>query len=219
MQWTLVVPAKTLPAAKSRLAPATSGPDQHRDLVEAIRWDTLEAARAAAGVARVVVVTDRLPSEVDPLIPGDPRQLVVQRSPGLNGAIRDAAEHARELWPLDGIAALVGDLPALREQDLVRALRSAARVPAGFVPDASGSGTTLLTARPEVRLHPLFGTGSASRHAEQATRLDAGASLRCDVDTIADLEAALLLGVGRHTARCWERLGAGRVPGVHDGVA
>jgi 2-phospho-L-lactate guanylyltransferase len=187
----VVIPAKSLPVAKSRLLPASSDPAAHRRLVEAIRADTIAAATAADGVARVVVVTDR---------PGQPGTFV-QTRPGLNAALEEAAEDAGRRWPGDGVAVIVGDLPALRPDDLAAALADAARHGRAYVPDSAGTGTTLLAVTPGGGpLRPAFGAGSAARHAAGATRVDAGASLRHDVDTAADLRAATELGLGPATA-------------------
>ncbi len=70
-----------------------------------------------------------------------------------------------------------------------------------FVADAEGTGTTLLVAAPGVTLDPRFGGGSAARHAASgAAALDGEwPGLRRDVDTPADLAAALALGVGPAT--------------------
>jgi 2-phospho-L-lactate guanylyltransferase len=200
MAWTVLVPLRALPSAKSRLAD-TVPPELHADLVEAIRADTLEAVRATESVARVVVIGDR---------PGRGVTLV-QSSAGLNGALCDGAAFASAHWPDDGIAALVGDLPALRSSELANALDDAAAVPTAFVPDASGTGTTLLTATPGAELRPEFGDGSAARHGAHAAELDAGDGLRADVDTAADLAAAARIGLGPRTLRLAESAGlAGR---------
>jgi 2-phospho-L-lactate/phosphoenolpyruvate guanylyltransferase len=190
VRWTVVIPAKALPEAKSRLLPATADPAQHRRLVLAIRADTMAAARAADGVARLLVVSDR---------PGD-QETLVQTRPGLNCALSEAAEHAAHTWPTDGIAALVGDVPALLPEALAAALASAAQHRRSFVADASGAGTTLLAALPGVPLEPAFGANSAARHGKYAVALDAGPSLRRDVDTADDLRAAAELGLGPATA-------------------
>ena len=66
--WTIIVPLKALPGAKSRLLPASDDPVAHSRLVDAIRADTLASA-AQAG--RVVVVSDRritLSSSADVLV-------------------------------------------------------------------------------------------------------------------------------------------------------
>jgi 2-phospho-L-lactate guanylyltransferase len=186
----VVLPAKALPAAKSRLLPATADPATHRDLVLAMRADTVAAVRAATGVARVLVVVDRpgpTPEGVD---------VLVQRRPGLNAALTEAAAHAAAAWPDDGVAAVVGDLPALEPAELAAALAGAAGHPRAFVPDAAGTGTTMLAARPGTALAPSFGSGSAARHRDVAVELAAGPGLRHDVDTGADLLAAAVPGAG-----------------------
>ncbi|MFN2518444.1 MAG: hypothetical protein ABR604_05260, partial [Jatrophihabitantaceae bacterium] len=124
----------------------------------------------------------------------------VQSRPGLNAALREAADHAASQWPEAGVAALVADLPALRPQELATALGLAAQHPRAYVPDSHGIGTTMLTALPGQLLSPEFGPGSSARHAVRAAALPAGAGLRTDVDTAADLQAALALGVGPATS-------------------
>ena len=188
MRWTVLVPLRAMPNAKSRLA-ATVAPELFAGLVAAIRADTIAAARESAAVARVLVVGDEPGAGVD----------VVQHSAGLNGALRDGAQVARSRWPGDGVVALVGDLPALQAADLTAALDVAADHPAAFVADVEGTGTTLYAARPGAAFDPRFGAGSAARHAKIATALPAGAGLRQDVDTGPDLTAALQLGVGPAT--------------------
>jgi len=124
---------------------------------------------------------------------------VLQRRPGLNRALLEGARYARERWPQDGVAALVGDLPALTPSELAGALAAAAEHDTAFVADSVGTGTTLLTARPAARFEPRFGPDSPLRHAVDAAPLPAGPGLRQDVDTADDLRAALLLGVGPQT--------------------
>jgi 2-phospho-L-lactate guanylyltransferase len=189
VQWTVLVPLKALPAAKSRLVGFSGDAGAHARLVEAIRDDTLHAARSANGVARIVRIGDTAAVEHE----------VLQRRPGLNAALAEGAQHARARWPIDGIAALVGDLPALTPAELDETLAAAARHETAFVADTDGTGTTLLTARPGAGLRPRFGPGSAARHAAGAVGLPAGPGLRHDVDTADDLRAALLLGVGPRT--------------------
>lgn len=188
---------KSLPAAKGRLADASPDAAAHARLVAAIRADTLTAVTGTAAAARAVLVTDT-PAEGD--------LVFVQRVPGLNPALAEAAADAAARWPCDGVAALVGDLPALRGADLDAALRAAALHERAFVRDAAGTGTTMLTALPGVALRPAFGVDSAARHGAGAIELTAAAGLRCDVDTAADLEAALALGVGRHTAAVFAKV-------------
>lgn len=191
VRWTVLLPVKSLAGAKLRLVAASADGHAHARLVEAIRADTLAAARGAARVARVVLVTDG---------PADAPHVFVQHAPGLNAALAEAAADAAARWPGEGVCALVGDLPALRAADLDAALERAATGPRCFVRDADGTGTTMLTALPGTELRPAFGAGSAARHGAIATELDATARLRRDVDTAADLAAAADLGLGARTA-------------------
>ena len=206
MRWTVVIPAKALPAAKSRLLPAVADPASHRALVLAIRADTLAAARRAPAVARVLLAVDR-PAVARVLLAVDRPQeappgvgVLVQSRPGLNAALAEAAAHAATAWPEDGVAALVGDLPALQPDELDAALTAAAGYPRAFVPDAAGTGTTLLAVRPGVPLRPSFGAGSAARHRPDAFEVLAGAGLRTDVDTAEDLVSVARLQLGPATS-------------------
>ncbi|WP_255955499.1 2-phospho-L-lactate guanylyltransferase [Streptomyces odontomachi] len=202
MQWTLVIPLKPLSRAKSRLAD-TADDGLRPDLALAFAQDTVAAAGACPGVGEVVVVTDdaRAGHELAALgariIPDTP-------GAGLNAALAYAAALLREARPDAALATLNADLPALRPAELSRVLAAAGEFPRAFLPDAAGIGTTLLTAAPGTPLHPAFGGTSRARHrASGAVELTLSEvdSVRLDVDTGADLRAALSLGVGPRTAR------------------
>jgi 2-phospho-L-lactate/phosphoenolpyruvate guanylyltransferase len=164
--------------------------------------DTVAAALGCPLVGQVVVVTD------DPLVSaavGGLGAVVVPDVPaaGLNPALAHGAAVASRLRPGTGVAALTADLPALRPVELTAALQAAAGVPLGFVPDAEGTGTTLLAGGVGVGLRPACGPRSAGRHRAAGAVLlavEGLAGLRRDVDTGADLAAALALGVGPRTA-------------------
>lgn len=195
--WAVVVPVKRLAEAKSRLRGAV--PD-HEALVVAMARDTVQAALDCAAVAQVLAVTG------DPTVRAAMAELGAQVIPeppvaGLNAAV--AHGQAAAGTPGRPVAALAGDLPALRSRELARALAAAGRQPVrSFVADRPGAGTTLLAAPPGVALRSQFGTGSAAAHRDSGARALDGAwpSLRHDVDTAPDLSAARGLGLGRHTA-------------------
>ena len=195
----MLLPAKALPGAKSRLLAgfdtAESTNEAHAALVLAIRSDTLAAAHRTPGVGRILVITDRADDDQ----PDAGVHVVVQSESGLNNALREGAALAAARWPDDGVAALVGDLPALRPEDLDEALAAAAHHARAYVADAAGTGTTLLTAGPGTELLPEFGAGSAARHARTAAIVPAGRGLRQDVDTTEDLAAAAAIGLGPAT--------------------
>jgi 2-phospho-L-lactate guanylyltransferase len=106
---------------------------------------------------------------------------------------------------------VAADLPALRPGELAVLLARAARHERSFVRDAQGTGTTLLLALDADDLRPMFGAGSAERHARSGAveiAADRLPSVRRDVDTAADLDAALTLGVGSWTSRVLDGLGS-----------
>lgn len=191
----MLIPVRGSAEAKSRLVDASASPQDHLRLVNALRTDTIAAALAATTVTRVVQVLDRAGLAQ----PGNGTLAFVQTAPGLNAALAEAFAWAIRQWPSDGVVALLGDLPALRPEDLDEALTEAAHHATAFVPDASGSGTTMLTAMPGVALDPRFGPRSAVRHSGFATPLHAAASLRQDVDTTNDLARATEIGLGPAT--------------------
>jgi len=198
VQWSVVVPAKRLAVAKTRLRPMTaalpSARVAHDELVLALLADTVEAALSCPAVDAVLVVTD------DPAADRMVRRLGAtsvadEPGEGLNPALAHGA--ARLSGP---VAALSSDLPAVHASEIAAALAAAASAPRAFVADASGRGTTLLTAA-GVPLDPRFGDESAAAHARSGALPLTGdwPGLRRDVDTGPDLQAAVRLGAGRHT--------------------
>lgn len=201
--WRLVVPVKQADQAKTRLhAPA---PLARPDLARAIALDTLEAVCRALPPADVLAVTSD--EVVAPGAAALGARVVPDPGAGLNAAVRAGIRAAlcpavTAGTPPPGVAVLLGDLPALRPDDLLAALRDCAAHDRAIVPDHDGTGTVLLTAAPGILLEPGFGPGSATRHAASATLLTPDLPrLRRDVDDLADLQAATTLGVGPRTAQ------------------
>jgi 2-phospho-L-lactate guanylyltransferase len=199
--WAVVIPVKPAAVGKSRL----DLPSVDRvTLARAIALDTIAAAAASPQVAQVYVVTEdaalvTLAFDIPGLrfVPeGDAR--------GIDAAVAVGADAAGDGMPR---AALLGDLPSLRPEDLGAALIAAASFARGVVADAEGTGTTLVTAGRGIALLTSFGDGSYSRHLDLGCvplEIPASSSLRRDVDTAAQLEIAAALGVGPRTSRVLE---------------
>lgn len=199
VDWHLVVPVKGGTSAKSRLHPPRGV--GREELALALATDCLTACCAGMPPGRVVVVTsDRRVREVARSLGAG---VVADPGTGLDAAVATARDRVVALDPAAAVAVLLGDLPALRPGDLVEALAAASEHPLAVVPDASGTGTVLLTALRGTDLSPSFGEGSAARHeAAGHLRLDLDLPrLRSDVDDDRALRAALALGVGGATAR------------------
>lgn len=231
--WWCVVPVKPLAAAKSRLL---LPPAARMALVVAMAADTVATALHTPAVAGVVVVTDdrvtstalaRLGAHIVPEPPGG----------GLNSALAAGARAAVMAAGPSSVAALLPDLPALTPTALDDALVQAAGRRRAYVADASGVGTTMLTAAPGTALDPMFGAGSSARHAGSGAFRLTGVDprLQSDVDTLDELAAAARLGLGprstaalrgaeldhpaRRSSRTDQECGGARVDRVHATVA
>jgi 2-phospho-L-lactate/phosphoenolpyruvate guanylyltransferase len=206
--WSVVVPAKRLVVAKTRLRPLTEALGvAHGELVLALLADTVGAALASSVVGEVLVVTDD--PEATEVVRGlGARTVADLPDRGLNPALAHGARNAAG----PAVAALSSDLPALRPAELTAALAAALASPRAFVADAQGTGTTLLTGV-GTELSPRFGPGSAQAHrASGAVELTGSwPGLVRDVDTDADLRAAVALGAGPRTTALLDRL---RMPGA-----
>jgi 2-phospho-L-lactate guanylyltransferase len=212
-RWTLVLPVKGGPTAKSRLGAPPA-------LASAIALDCLDAVLGCPDVARAVVVTADDAAAAAARAAGADVVRESRPGAGLRAALDDGLAAAE-----GPVAVLLADLPALRPADLSAALREAARALRGpdagpdagaggrddagdaapamaFVPDADRTGTVLLAGLDPAAVRPAFGPGSAAEHARSgARRLDLSLPrLRRDVDTREDLATALALGVGPRTA-------------------
>jgi 2-phospho-L-lactate guanylyltransferase len=183
--WTVVIPVKGTPSAKSRLEATPA-------LALAIALDSVSAALGAAGV--IVVTSPAIAADFEAL----GARVVLDAGEGLNAAVMQGVAAAETV----AVAALLGDVPALQPEELVAALELAGHHPLAFVSDADNDGTVLITALRSASHRPAFGTHSRAAHlaagyVELGVPLDSG--LRRDVDTTDQL-TALASRVGPRTA-------------------
>lgn len=196
----VVVPVKPPAFANSRLA--ALGDEVRSALVVAFAADTITAVLETPSVAGVLAITD---DHILAAALSDLGAFVIPDAVAddLNGSLVQAAFEAHRRWPEAALAAVCADLPALRPEELDRALGAAPQDRMSFVADAAGSGTTAVVS-PRLELFvPRFGPGSRKAHLEAgAAEIDLVdvPTLRQDVDTPADLSAALELGVGSRTS-------------------
>lgn len=202
-RWVVIVPVKGSPGAKSRLGDLPG----RAALADAFAFDTVTALAAASAVNRVFVVTAS--ARLGALLAGL-GAVIVPEAPGaetgharLNTAIVQGITAARLAYPQANLAVMTGDLPALCPADLENAFALAIAHRRSMLPDSAGVGTTTLFARAGVTVTPRFGFGSRAAHeADGHVVLDLSptSSLRRDVDTAADLDAARELGLGPYTS-------------------
>ena len=196
--YVVLVPVKPPAVGKSRLAEL--GDQERRELASAFALDTVEACRGALLVSEVLGITDDVGFAAELAAIGC-ATIPDGTSEDLNGTLRLASAEARRRWPDLVPVALLGDLPALRPEELDLALGAVVPGEAAYVKDADGFGTTLYTAAYDV-FDPRFGAGSAAAHAAAARHVEGRlVGLRRDVDDLADLRQAWDLGVGPRTRR------------------
>jgi 2-phospho-L-lactate guanylyltransferase len=199
--WTVIVPVKPWRLAKSRLR---LEPSAREALARAFAIDVIEALNESASVGSVVVVSAeedlrpvarRLGFELladTPLRSLDP----------LNDAVSAGRHWAARRRPDAPVAALVSDLPALTGAVVTATLELALHHRTAFVPDPSGTGTTMVASTAATSMVTAFGPASARHHGRLGLACLSGADsrIRRDVDDTSDLEAAVVLGLRRHTA-------------------
>ncbi|NKY22771.1 2-phospho-L-lactate guanylyltransferase [Cellulomonas denverensis] len=211
-RWVLVVPVKDARRGKTRLAEVLE-PGARAALVRAMALDTIEAVSDCPLVARVLVVTGdgpvaqaaaRLPRAG--VLPEPAAQVGDTGWAALDRAVVAGVDRARIEAPGAPVAVLLGDLPGLDPEELSAALTEAGPERC-VVPDAEGTGTTLLTVGPG-EVEPRFGPGSAAAHqAVGHRRLDLDLpTLRQDVDLPADLRRVIDRRVGGRTQALLDRL-------------
>jgi 2-phospho-L-lactate/phosphoenolpyruvate guanylyltransferase len=196
-----VIALKPTAYAKSRLAV----PDPlRRRLAWTMALDTLSALCRA--LPHVLVVSDQPALEARLRRAGLAVEVISESGHvGMNSALGRGAL-ILQAQGFSSVLACVGDLPALRPESVARILDASRSHTRSFVADASGVGTTMLVAH-DVELAPQFqGRSAAAHHASGAVGLAAEtigspvADARRDVDTEADLAAAIGLGVGPATS-------------------
>lgn len=228
-----VIAVKNLDRAKSRLADRLPARERSR-LVLAMLSDTVAAALAADLCSVTVVTPDqRVAAAVRELGAGvhtDPSTAADTDTPepgesgaALNAALASAATAVREQHGDVDLLVLQADLPAVDAAEITSMLIAAPGAGRSVVVDHTGRGTSALLARAPVpartngrgdtgadaALMPRFGPDSARRHRESGAVALSGhwPGLRLDVDTAADLERAVALGVGAATAAVLQDIG------------
>ena len=194
MPWTAVIPLRSLSEGKTRLSTSS------RALITSFATDLVDACLACPEIAHTIVVSP------------DADALALAQSLGAD-AIQEATESGINEAVQQGrttadsaVIAILGDTPCITSEVLSTVLREAGKHTVGFVPDASGVGSTMWCVQPGVNDTSHFGHHSRAKHrAAGAVELGVGESshlwarARRDVDTDVDLWDAQRLGVGAHT--------------------
>lgn len=195
MNYTALVPVKTLTAAKSRLAEHLTL-DQRESLVLDMLHHVLQTLRESELLEQISVVSadERV---LEQARAWDARPLPEEEhghNPALQAAaLKDlAAAHAQDL-PLQGLLTISADLPLLSTSDIHALIERSERYQVVLAPSCDGTGTNAILMRPPLVLPYLFGPGSLQRYLRAAwqqklsSTIYSSTGLAFDVDTIDDL--------------------------------
>lgn len=201
-RWTVIVPVKPPSLAAPRLAVADG---QRELLARAFFDDVLAVLVSHPAVGQIFVVTaDARTGARARLMGATP---LVDRPllslDGLNDAVLLGRTWAARRCQGSPVVVVPADLPALDATSLSGAFGALGEVERGYVPDAHGLGTTLVSSNVPSALLTRYGPRSASLHASEGMTACAQVDLRVrlDVDDISDLQYAETLGVGVQTSR------------------
>lgn len=200
----IAVPVKDLGRAKGRLSGVLSTVERAA-VTLAMLEDVLDACGQMPGWQTWVISPDPAVLQVAARMRARP---VEEEDPGLRAAVRQVEEEAERA---EALAILLGDLPLITPQVLLRALQTLGSVVAA--PSASDDGTNLLLRRPSDAIPSLFGTESFRKHREAAELHDIpfaevrAPELAFDLDRPGDLEALLDSGRRSRTGSICQEMG------------
>jgi len=206
----VIVPAKPLDHALSRLAPVLD-PPARRALQQAMLTDVVCAAGDVSG--DVVVVTADV--TVGDLARAYGARVVAEDDPplGIDIAVARGLNAVRS----DRAVVVMGDLPLATGPDLERVITALDAAQVVLARSLDGTGTNALGLRPPQVIATAFGPGSRARHLEAARAAGARVTelaldgIALDVDTPADLAEFLARGRDCHTTRLADALGLAEI--------
>jgi 2-phospho-L-lactate guanylyltransferase len=184
-----IVPVKSFPQAKQRLASVLSAQERAR-LAEAMLCDVLEQLTAVSQLEGILVVSAD-PSAAQIAGSFGARYIPDFSESGVNNAV------ARGLDAMPAaecpVAIIAADVPFATATEVADALAYLGRDPVVLAPAEADGGTNLLALSYAGLIEPSFGADSFERHREQARALNLGCSvfkargLGHDIDRAVDL--------------------------------
>lgn len=202
--WDIIIPLRGGGSgAKSRLVGENASGGLGRALAFAFACDVVDVVNAHPDVAHVIVLTSHEATAAAFTENGVETVLDLE-SGNLNGSIAALSKNLRLAHPRNNQAVLVADLPSLNLDDFSTILTQATDFPRSVLSDKDQTGTCFLACHSPLYLEPFFGIDSYRLHRDAGfTPLssDVCPSIWSDVDTPEDLQTALEMGVGPHTAK------------------
>lgn len=218
----LIVPAKSLTRAKTRLSSIFT-PEERHDIARAMLMDVLAAARGCENLGTLAVVT------------GDPEVANLARAQSAtvipdpceadtNSAVATALALAAK-QDAGSVMILPADVPHVRPIDIERLFQVVDRNDVALVPASRDGGTNALVCNRPGVIVPCFGPDSFNKHIAAASRaglqpvIYPHSALGLDLDEPCDIEAFFRLGTATQTQSFLRALDFGRRLGGSSAVA
>jgi 2-phospho-L-lactate guanylyltransferase len=165
MPW-LLLPARSLHAGKSRLAPALSKAER-QELNEYFLLRTLTIAREVFGMQRIAVISDGHDS--CDLAKRFGAHIIRQFGEGLNQAVTQGIQDLHRVGAR-AILVLSADLPFIRADDLTEVIDLGHRYSLVICTDRYHTGTNAIFLSQPLSIEFHFGNDSCRRHQEEAKK-------------------------------------------------
>ncbi len=201
----VIVPAKPLESALSRLSTVLDGPAR-----TAIQQAMLIDVLCAAGDLTTTVTVVTADPTVAALATAYGAAVVEEGTPA--GGIDAAVAQGIAATGGGRVLVVMGDLPLATGEDLDALVRAAPDHGVAIARSADGTGTNAMVLTPAGVVATSFGPGSLERHRAEARRRAVACvertidGLALDIDTPRDLADLLATGVDSHTLRMCDAL-------------
>jgi 2-phospho-L-lactate guanylyltransferase len=190
MQYSALIPVKSLTFAKSRLADHLNL-QQRQNLVLDMLHHVLRVLLASECFTQISVVSPD--PRVLALVHSWKAQALAEEVPGHNEALHAAALRERRAGT-EALLTISADLPLLHVDDIRALLELSEQHDVVLAASRDGTGTNALLAHPPLALPYLFGSHSLQRYQLRAKRQEVSCAvwnsigLALDIDTIDDLD-------------------------------
>jgi 2-phospho-L-lactate guanylyltransferase len=200
LNYTALIPVKSLSEVKSRLAPYCT-PEQRANLVLHMLNHVIMTLQESQLFSRISVVSPD--AHVREITQQWGAVALKEELAGHNPALT-AAAHQEIMAGSQALLTISADLPLLQTRDLQGLVEQSQRYQVVLAPSQEGTGTNAILVRPPLALPYVFGLNSLQHYQHEASRqnlshtLHKTLGLAVDIDTIDDIEMLQDVEISQH---------------------
>jgi 2-phospho-L-lactate guanylyltransferase len=188
MKATILIPAKTLASAKSRLTKHLSREKREKLVLEMLQH-VIETVKASDSQYEIFVVTND--QKVETLANSFETKIIQEKNPGQNRALTFAAKQINQHMP---VLTISEDLPLLKSSDIKNLFLLMKDTDIVLAPSKEKTGTNAILMRQPLLIPYQFGKNSltkfisSTKNEKQRYKLYEKETIAFDIDTVQDLE-------------------------------